>query len=112
MPLHDKIPMHHPTSFVAPSATLVGDVNMFDYASVWYGAVLRADRRAIQLGAYARVHENCVIDTSFSDLDHDHDGSVVIGHYVTIGRAVYLSLSLSLSEVVCVLVCTWAFFVC
>ncbi len=36
-------PRIHPTAFVAPTATLVGDVIVEEGASVWYGAVIRAD---------------------------------------------------------------------
>mmetsp|Transcript_8912 Transcript_8912/g.22405 ORF Transcript_8912/g.22405 Transcript_8912/m.22405 type:complete len:246 (+) Transcript_8912:221-958(+) len=85
VPLKEEVPFFQPTCFVAPSATLVGNVELFDHASVWYGSVLRAEHRAIQMGAYSRVHENCVVDTAFEDLNDDHDGSVVIGHFVTVG---------------------------
>ena len=46
MPLYSfegKAPQVHPDAFVAPTATLVGDVVVEAGASVWYGAVLRAD---------------------------------------------------------------------
>ena len=46
MPLFEldgRSPRVHPEAFVAPTATLVGDVTIEAGASVWYGAVLRAD---------------------------------------------------------------------
>ena len=46
MPLYSfegTAPRVHPTAFVAPTATLVGDVVIEEGASVWYGAVIRAD---------------------------------------------------------------------
>ena len=36
-------PQVHATAFIAPTATLVGDVIVEEGASVWYGAVVRAD---------------------------------------------------------------------
>jgi carbonic anhydrase/acetyltransferase-like protein (isoleucine patch superfamily) len=36
-------PTISPTAWIAPTATLVGDVRVEDAASIWYGAVLRAD---------------------------------------------------------------------
>ena len=41
--LDGAAPKVHPDAFVAPTATLVGDVTVEAGASVWYGAVLRAD---------------------------------------------------------------------
>ena len=46
MPLYSfegKSPNVHPDAWIAPTATLVGDVQVEARASVWYGAVLRAD---------------------------------------------------------------------
>jgi len=50
-----------PTAYVAPGATLVGDVRMADESSVYHGAVLRGEDDFVEIGAQANVQDNCVI---------------------------------------------------
>ncbi|GIU89288.1 MAG: gamma carbonic anhydrase family protein [Acidimicrobiia bacterium] len=54
-------PQVHPQAFVAPTATLVGDVIVEAGASIWYGAVIRADYAPVIVRAGANVQENAVI---------------------------------------------------
>src|SRR3954471_7104479 len=64
MPLFDfdgKAPEVHPTAFVAPTATLVGEVIVEEGASVWYGAVLRADYSAVIVRAGANVQDGSIL---------------------------------------------------
>jgi carbonic anhydrase/acetyltransferase-like protein (isoleucine patch superfamily) len=56
-----KRPSVHPEAFVAPTATLIGDVVVEKGASVWYGAVLRADICRIVVREGANVQDNSVI---------------------------------------------------
>ena len=86
MPLYSfegRQPRVDPTAFVAPTATLVGDVTVEAGASVWYGAVLRADFAAIVVRAGANVQDGAVVHTTPS-------GAAEIGHggrALEIGRA-------------------------
>jgi hypothetical protein len=50
VPTDKAIPDLGATNFVAPSATIVGDVTMGHDSSVWYGAVLRGDLHGISIG--------------------------------------------------------------
>lgn len=64
MPIYavgDKTPEIHPTAFIAPTATIVGDVRIEAGASVWYGAVIRGDTSYAVIGEGANVQENAVI---------------------------------------------------
>jgi carbonic anhydrase/acetyltransferase-like protein (isoleucine patch superfamily) len=64
MPLYSfegKRPTVHPTAFIAPTATLVGEVTVEENASVWYGAVIRADYSAVIVRAGANVQDGAVI---------------------------------------------------
>ncbi|MRH91114.1 gamma carbonic anhydrase family protein [Nocardia sp. SYP-A9097] len=64
MPLYEfegKRPTVDPTAFIAPTATLIGDVRVEAGASVWYGAVLRADLAPIIIRERANVQDNAVI---------------------------------------------------
>ena len=56
-----KRPTVHPEAFVAPTATLIGDVTVEKGASVWYGAVLRADICTIVIREGANVQDNSVL---------------------------------------------------
>jgi len=54
-------PRIHPSAFVAPTATLVGDVIVEEGASVWYGVVIRADYAPVIVRQRANVQDNAVI---------------------------------------------------
>jgi carbonic anhydrase/acetyltransferase-like protein (isoleucine patch superfamily) len=73
-----KAPTVHPDAWIAPTATLVGDVTVEADASVWYGAVLRADFGAIVIRAGANVQDNSVI--------HVGDGICEVGAGATVGH--------------------------
>lgn len=74
-----------PGAFIAPTAVLIGNVVVEEDASVWYGAVLRADHgeHGIVVGARTSVQDNCVIHVA---LDH----GTVIGEGVTVGHGAIL----------------------
>lgn len=78
-----KAPKVDPACFLAPTATLVGDVWVGQGASIWFGAVLRADFDRIVIGAGTSVQDNVVI--------HAAEGMpTIIGSFVTIGHLAYL----------------------
>ena len=54
-------PTVHPDAFVAPTATLVGDVRVEAHASIWYGVVLRADFGRIIVREGANVQDGSVL---------------------------------------------------
>ncbi|MGN6722852.1 MAG: gamma carbonic anhydrase family protein [Marmoricola sp.] len=56
-----KTPNIHPEAFIAPTATLIGDVTVENGASVWYGAVLRGDECTILIRENANVQDNSVL---------------------------------------------------
>jgi carbonic anhydrase/acetyltransferase-like protein (isoleucine patch superfamily) len=74
-----KTPSVHPTAFVAPTASLIGDVTIEAGASVWFNAVLRADFGPIVVREGANVQDGSVLHAG-------HDGPVEIGPGATIGH--------------------------
>ena len=56
-----KSPSIHPDAFIAPTATIVGDVTIEANASVWYGVVLRADFAPIVVRAGANIQDCAVV---------------------------------------------------
>jgi carbonic anhydrase/acetyltransferase-like protein (isoleucine patch superfamily) len=68
-------------AFIAPTAVLIGNVTVHAGASIWYGAVLRADNgdRGIVIGEGSNVQDNAVIHV-------DLERGTVVGRDVTIGH--------------------------
>jgi carbonic anhydrase/acetyltransferase-like protein (isoleucine patch superfamily) len=56
-----KAPTVHPGAFVAPTATLVGDVTVEEGASIWYGVTIRADYSPVVVRRGANVQDNSVL---------------------------------------------------
>ncbi|MFT5723387.1 MAG: carbonic anhydrase/acetyltransferase-like protein (isoleucine patch superfamily) [Bacteroidia bacterium] len=56
-----KQPSIDKSAFVAENATVIGDVDISEKASIWYGAVLRGDSDSITIGAASNVQDNAVI---------------------------------------------------
>lgn len=71
-------PTVHPDAWVAPTATLIGDVVVEQGASIWYGAVLRADLGRIVIEEGANVQDNSVV--------HVNNGDTVVGRNATVGH--------------------------
>jgi carbonic anhydrase/acetyltransferase-like protein (isoleucine patch superfamily) len=67
--------------FIAPTAVVIGDVEIGDRASIWYGAVLRGDMEPIRIGTKTNIQDNCTVHT-------DYGHPVSIGAGVTIGHNV------------------------
>src|SRR5690606_30469815 len=78
---HGVSPRVHPTAFVAPTAVLIGDVEVGPEASIWFGAVLRGDHpeHGIRIGARSSVRDNCVLHVSAR-------GPTIVGDEVTVGH--------------------------
>jgi carbonic anhydrase/acetyltransferase-like protein (isoleucine patch superfamily) len=66
--------------FIAPNATIVGDVVMGDDCSVWFNAVIRGDVNSIRLGNKVNVQDGAVIHCTFQKT------STLIGNNVSIGH--------------------------
>lgn len=69
-----------PTAFIAPGATVLGEVVIAAEASVWFGAVMRGDTERIEIGARSNVQDQCVLHC-------DPGRPCIIGADVTIGHA-------------------------
>ena len=82
-PFEGKEPRVAEDAFVAPGATLIGDVVLEAESSVWFGAVLRGDFDRIVVGAGSCVQDNAVV--------HAAEGlPTLIGADVTVGHAAVL----------------------
>jgi carbonic anhydrase/acetyltransferase-like protein (isoleucine patch superfamily) len=77
--LGGKRPTVHPDAYIAPTAVLIGDVDIGAGASVWFGAVLRGDEAQITVGAGANIQDNAVIHCA-RDLPTVIEQDATIGH--------------------------------
>lgn len=73
-------------AFVAPTAVLIGDVTVESGASVWWGAVLRADWNPIRVGARTSIQDNCVVHCNVAQ-PTDIGSDVTVGHSAVIHSA-------------------------
>ena len=72
-------PQIDPTAFVAPTATVIGDVVLAEESSVWFGAVLRGDNDTIRVGPRTNIQDQAILHV-------DPDVPVTIGADVTVGH--------------------------
>jgi len=69
----------HPDAYIAPTAVLIGDVEVGAGASVWFGAVLRGDEAAIKVGEGANIQDNVVVHCA-RDLPTLIERNASVGH--------------------------------
>jgi len=96
IPYGGREPRIHPTAFIAPTAVVIGDVEIGPESSVWFGAVLRGDHpgHGIRVGARASIQDNCVLHVSAR-------GATVVGDDVTVGHgAVFESCEIRRSALI------------
>ncbi|HLI30111.1 MAG TPA: gamma carbonic anhydrase family protein [Terriglobia bacterium] len=69
--------------FVAPSADIIGDVEIGESASIWFQSVLRGDIEPIRIGAYSNIQDGSVVHTVTG-------APVTVGEWVTVGHRAIL----------------------
>ncbi len=75
-------PKIHPSVFVAPTASVIGRVEIGRGSSVWFGAVLRGDLNRIRVGCRTNIQDNCVLHVE-RDLECVLGDGVIMGHQAT-----------------------------
>lgn len=76
--LPDNVDIHE-TAFIAPNATVLGDVRIGAHASVWFGAVIRAELARVEIGERSNVQDGAIM--------HVDDGfPATLGKNVTVGH--------------------------
>jgi carbonic anhydrase/acetyltransferase-like protein (isoleucine patch superfamily) len=81
-PYRGIVPRIHPSAFIAEDAVIIGDVEIGEDSSVWYGCVLRGDVNYIRVGDRSNVQDGTVVHVSRAGFD----GPTIIGNQVTIGH--------------------------
>lgn len=83
IPLGDRQPAVASEAWLADDVRLIGDAHIGDHASIWYGAVIRADTERISVGAGSNIQDGCVLHA-------DPGFPLTIGESVTVGHRAVL----------------------
>lgn len=76
----DTKPQIHKDTFVAPTASIIGNVSIGKKSSIWFNCVIRGDVESISIGEYTNIQDGTVIHVT-------RNGSTTkIGSYVTVGH--------------------------
>ena len=84
LPYRGVLPRLAVSAFAAPSASIVGDVEIGEESSIWYGAVLRGDVMPIRIGARTSIQDNSVVHATGGWSD------TIVGDDCTVGHGVIL----------------------
>ncbi|KXS44792.1 MAG: hypothetical protein AWU59_337 [Methanolobus sp. T82-4] len=79
MDFKNKRPSISEQAYIAGSADIIGDVEIGDFSSIWFNAVLRGDTGSIRIGSRTSIQDNVVIHA-------DSPMNVHIGNDVTVGH--------------------------
>jgi carbonic anhydrase/acetyltransferase-like protein (isoleucine patch superfamily) len=77
--LSNQSPSLHPSVWIAPGAHVIGDVQLDEACSIWFGAVVRGDNAAIRIGPRSQVQDGAVLHT-------DPGFALTLGAGVSIGH--------------------------
>merc|ERR1719198_675649 len=89
MNLFDQRPKLSTGVFVAPSASVIGSVEIKDLSSVWYGAVIRGDQSSVFVGGFSSIGDRTVVQSAAIN-PTGFSARTYIGDYVTIGQGCIL----------------------
>ncbi len=79
-PVNGVLPTMGADCFIAPNATIVGDVEMGEQCSVWFNAVVRGDVNSIRMGKKVNVQDGAVIHCTYKKTKTVIGDNVSIGH--------------------------------
>jgi carbonic anhydrase/acetyltransferase-like protein (isoleucine patch superfamily) len=83
-PYNGISPNIHPTVFLVETAQIIGDVEIGEYSSVWFNAVVRGDVNYIRIGRRTNVQDNSVLHVTKDTHPLFVEDDVTIGHSVTL----------------------------
>ncbi|WP_323810115.1 gamma carbonic anhydrase family protein [Sphingobium baderi] len=88
IPFNGKMPVIHPSAFIAPGCRIIGDVEIGEDVSVWYNCVIRADVNRIRIGARTNIQDGTVVHCDSPDEGHGpaEGYPTLIGEEVLIGH--------------------------
>jgi carbonic anhydrase/acetyltransferase-like protein (isoleucine patch superfamily) len=83
-PFGGKAPRLHQTVFATEDATIIGDVEIGEHSSIWFGAIVRGDINYIRIGARSNAQDHCVVHVTSKTHPTLVGDDVTLGHRVTL----------------------------
>lgn len=80
IPIQNHHPQIHESCFMAPTATIIGQVTMKEQCSVWFNAVIRGDVNSIQIGEKVNIQDGAIIHCTYQKAATTIGNNVSIGH--------------------------------
>ena len=77
-------PRIHETAYVAENALIIGDVEIGEHSSIWFGSILRGDVNYIRIGARTNIQDASVIHVSSKTHPTILEDEITVGHRVTL----------------------------
>ncbi len=89
----DFTPKISDSCFIAPSADIIGNVEIDSGSSVWFNATIRADSNKVKIGKNVSIQDNCVVHTD-KDNPTEISDNVVVGHKALVHGAIIGSFTI------------------
>ncbi len=80
LPVNNIMPSFGTNCFIAPNATIVGDVQMGNDCSIWFNAVVRGDVNSIRIGNKVNIQDGAVLHCTYKKTTVTLGNNVSIGH--------------------------------
>src|SRR4051812_23883449 len=84
LPFGETTPKIHPSVFVAGDAMVIGDVEIGEDSSVWFGSVIRGDVNYIRIGARTNIQDHSIIHVNTGTHPTVLEDGITVGHRVTL----------------------------
>jgi gamma-carbonic anhydrase len=83
-PYQGRYPDIHPTAFITPGVTIIGDVHIAEDVNIWFGTVIRGDVNTVTIAARTNIQDNCILHETWKKYP------LIIGEDVTVGHGAIL----------------------
>ena len=84
LPFKGRLPSIDPSTFVAPSAYIIGDVEIGEDSGIWYGCTIRGDSNEIRIGKRVNIQDGTVVHVASEGQGTYIGDDVTIGHMALI----------------------------
>jgi carbonic anhydrase/acetyltransferase-like protein (isoleucine patch superfamily) len=84
LPFNGVLPVWGEDCFIAPNATITGDVQMGNHCSVWFNAVIRGDVHSIRIGDYTNIQDGALVHCTYKHAATTIGSGVSVGHHAMI----------------------------
>lgn len=97
LPYRGKAPQIDPTAFIAPNATVIGDVVVGEDSGIWFGCVIRGDVNEIRIGRRTNIQDGTVIHVASRGQGTYVGDGVTVGHMAllhacTVGDGAFIGM--------------------